>query len=462
MKLILNIDKTALFFILLGVFFLPFNSFEGISFLGEFSRDSCVLFFLTAGFLLLFKKKISIPVKSPFFQIFLIFFVWCFLSVLLNSNDLLSYHFKGISGVERFIRQAFSLILATIVMIVIFYNVFKNYELEQVFFKIRKTIMYSLIIVSIYAFLEFFIVYFNAQGLLSVLNIFEYFPFTSVNIDRYTNRISSVTFEAPALATYIISISGWMFSYVLTEKGIKRFFPAFFTIILAFLSGSRAGFFVILLQIIVFILYIIKDKKFNKLFVDIFAIFILTGAIATLSFGKTIVNYIAAEFNSFKTDDDIHALSNKSRFGIQYAMYSVFLENPLIGTGYGLQAFESKDKYPSWATEGNWEFRVKYLNEEDPRFPPGYNFYLRLLSETGIIGFLIFILFIISVCMWCFNKTFTKQGSQTIIPLVLTISIVGFVFNWLKMDTLRIYFFWICLTFIIIYNLQPKALSNEE
>src|SRR5690606_22766762 len=160
--------------------------------------------------------------------------------------------------------------------------------------------------------------------------------------------------------TYLISISGWMFSYVLTEKGLRRFLPILATIIFAFLSGSRAGYFVILLQIVVFILYIIKDEKFNRLFVNFFAVFIVLGSVVTFFYGKKITNYFIYEINSFKTDDDIHALSNKSRFGIQYAMYTVFLENPIVGTGYGLQAFESKEKYPKWATEGNWEFRVKY------------------------------------------------------------------------------------------------------
>mgnify|MGYP003332648669 CR=1 FL=1 len=90
---------------------------------------------------------------------------------------------------------------------------------------------------------------------------------------------------------------------------------------------------------------------------------------------------LANKFLSRVTPCDLskHALSNKSRFGIQQAMFEVFLENPISGTGYGLQAFESWKKYPNWAKNNNWEFRLKYLNQNDKKFPPGYNLYLRIL-----------------------------------------------------------------------------------
>ncbi|WP_418510454.1 O-antigen ligase family protein [Corallibacter sp.] len=248
---------------------------------------------------------------------------------------------------------------------------------------------------------------------------------------------------------------------MLTEKsGFKKYAPIFSTIILCFLSGSRAGFFIILVQIIVFIFYTIKDKKYNKLFVKIFLSLTALITVSILFFAKPIYQYTYSKVVSFKTDDDVHALSNKSRFGIQYAMFQVFLKNPIKGTGYGLQAFESKDLYPEWAVENNWEFRLKYLNEEVKSFPPGYNLYLRLLSETGIIGFVLFIFFLLIIFLWCYNKTFKKQGQQTIMPLVITISMVGFAINWMKVDTFRMYFFWLSIVLIIL--LQKQSISNDK
>ncbi|GGH37864.1 hypothetical protein IA57_05250 [Mangrovimonas yunxiaonensis] len=458
MKTLLKIKDLPFFLFLLGVFFMPFNSYEGIAVLGEFKRDSCVLFFLLAGFFVFIRRKIAFPISSQYFNVFLLILVYFLLTGLLNIYDINDYYFKATSGVSRFLRQYVSLIISSLFSICVFYNILKKYDIKYVFLKIRKVILYSLIIVSIYSTLEFFIVKLGFDNLLSVIEVFNYFPFTRVNIDWTTKRMSSVTFESPALATYLLSISGWMFSYLLTEKkGLKKYLPILFTIILCFLSGSRAGFFIILVQILVFVLYTIKDKKYNRIFVNTFLSLITLGTISFLVFHKPIIQYTYSKIISFKTDDEVHALSNKSRFGIQYAMFQVFLKNPIKGTGYGLQAFESKELYPDWAVENNWEFRLKYLNEEVKSFPPGYNIYLRLLSETGIIGFMLFVFFLFMILLWCYNKAFIKQGEQTIIPLVITISMVGFVINWLKVDTFRIYFFWVCFVLIIMFQSQIKS-----
>ena len=445
---------------LLGVFFMPFNSFNGYEILGEYKRDSCFFFFFFSGILVLLTKKFSLPLNSSFFKILILILLYFLLSGLFNIYDLTHYYFKQTSGVSRFIRQYVSLILSSIFLLFVFYNVLKQYEVNKVFYIIRTVIFYSLVIVTLYAFIELLIVKFNKKELISVLNIFNYFPFTKVHLDSSTNRMSSVTFESPALATYLISIAGWMFSYVLTNKGIKRFIPMFLTIILSFLSGSRAGIFVIIIQIMAFGMYLMKDKKYKKLFLNIFLISSSLGIIILLFFSTPIINYVSSKVMSFKTDDDVHAMSNKTRFGIQAAMLDVFLNNPIKGTGYGLQAYESSKLYPEWAVKNNWEFRLKYLNNEHKSFPPGFNLYIRLLSETGIIGFILFSLLLLLILSWCYKKTFKKHGNQTVIPLVIMISMIGFIFNWFKMDTFRIYFFWLCLALIIL--IQRQGNINEQ
>ena len=270
-------------------------------------------------------------------------------------------------------------------------------------------------------------------------------------------RISSVSFESPALATYLISIFGWMLSYILTEKKKLKYLPALIVLFLGFMSGSRAAFFAIIIQFIIATLFILKNTNARK---NLYKILIGISAVSVLSltyFNKPIFDYIKKEINSFKLDDSTHALSNKSRFGIQQAMFNVFIENPVLGTGYGLQAFESRKKYPIWAKKNNWEFRLKYLNQNDKRFPPGYNMYLRILTETGIIGFLVFSLIILQVFLWCYNNLKSDNSS---IAFIVLISIIGFSLNWLKMDSFRIYFFWLCLALIWIVE-QRKIPLNE-
>jgi O-antigen ligase len=136
-------------------------------------------------------------------------------------------------------------------------------------------------------------------------------------------------------------------------------------------------------------------------------------------------------------------------------MYQVFLDNPVIGTGYGQQAFDARSKYPSWAKRNNWEFRLKYLNQNSKRFPPGYNLYLRLAAETGALGLLGFLLVILYIMIWCYNNL---KMQKNLLAIIVFVSMAGFMLNWLKMDTFRIYGFWICLALIFVAS--NKKISN--
>ena len=152
--------------------------------------------------------------------------------------------FKQTSGFLRFINQFGSLIIAGIILPLTFFNGFKKYNLKKLLRLIRKVILLSLIVVSIYAFIEVLIVKFGMLDLkIMVLNIFDYFPFTEAKIDPRSSRISSVSFEAPALGTYLLSIAGWMFSYIITSSSKWKYIPTIIVVVLAFLSGSRGSFF---------------------------------------------------------------------------------------------------------------------------------------------------------------------------------------------------------------------------
>ncbi len=450
----LKIDNIILWLLILGIFFIPFNSWSGIGFLGEYYRDSCFLFFSFAFVLTLFKRRIRIPLNNLIFQFLILFILWAFSATLLNAHNIFDYYFKQTTGVSRFINQFGSLIIASIIIPLTFYNGFKKTNINNLFRLIRKVILASLIIAFVYSIIEILIVKLNMVYLKKpLLNLFDYFPFTEAKTDMRLQRISSVTFEPPALGTYLLSIAGWMFSYVLTEKNKLKYFPLIIVLFLGFMSGSRAAFFAIIIQFMIALFFFLQHKNsLNKIY-KILLGFSLILMVTLAYFNKPIIEYVKKEINSFKLDDSTHALSNKSRFGIQQAMFRVFAEHPISGTGYGLQAFESRKKYPAWAKKNNWEFRLKYLNQNDKRFPPGYNMYLRILSETGLIGLLIFGLIILQIFLWCYNNFKSKNS---ILVFIIFISMIGFSLNWLKMDSFRIYFFWLCLSLIWSIELRKK------
>ena len=442
----------------LGIFFIPFNSWSGISFMGEFYRDSCIIFFIFSFFFIITSGSLKIPLSNLIFQLLIVFIFWCLFSFMFNINNALDYKFKQTTGIVRFIRQYGSLIIASAFIPLTFYNVLKKFDLNFLLKLIRKTILASLVIVLIYSVIEVLIVKYNMIYLKkSLLNLFDYFPFTEAKIDLRLKRISSVSFEPPALGTYLLSISAWMFSYVLTETKKWKYFPTIAVLFLAYVSGSRAAFFIVLVQLIVAIyLFVIKTVSVKNVYRTLTIAFFSFTFVAIV-YNKQISSLIEKELASFKIDNSKHSLSNKSRFGIQQAMFRVFVQNPVSGVGYGLQAFESSRMYPVWAKKDNWEFRLKYLNQNDKRFPPGYNLYIRILSETGVVGFLIFSLFLLHIFLWCFNNL--KSKNETIV-FIIFISMIGFSLNWLKMDSFRIYFFWLCLA--MIWLLDANKYAHEK
>ena len=443
--------------LLLGIFFIPFNSWSGIGFLGEYYRDSCFLFFSFAFVLVLFKRRINMPIKNLIFQFLILFILWSILATLFNAHNMADYYFKQTTGFSRFINQFGSLIIASIIIPLTFYNGFKWININKTFRLIRRVVLASLIIVLIYSIIEILIVKLNMVNLKKpLLNLFDYFPFTEAKTDMRLRRISSVTFEPPALGTYLLSITGWMFSYILTEKKNFKYLPTLIVLFLGFMSGSRAAFFAIIIQFIIASIIFLKNKNLTRNLYRVIIGFSTVSILTITYFSEPIYNYIKKEINSFKLDDSTHSLSNKSRFGIQQAMFYVFLENPISGTGYGLQAFESRKKYPTWAKKNNWEFRLKYLNQNDKRFPPGYNMYLRILSETGLVGLLFFGLMLLQVFLWCYNNL---KSENSIIAFIILISMIGFSLNWLKMDSFRIYFFWLCLA--LIWVVEQRKISQN-
>jgi|TARA_B110000908_G_C10266865_1_gene465002 O-antigen ligase len=461
----LTLEKVTALLFFLGVFFIPFSSFEGLSFLGEFKKEASFFFFILVFLLLLinvfFSQKIRIPFKNPLFLLLLAIILWFFVATLLNTHNIIDYNFKYTSGINRFIRQYAVLILSSFVLLLSYYNVMSRYTNVAIFNKIRKIFLASLLMVFAYGFIEILIIKFKINALKSILELFDYFPFTNVYLDPKGERISSVTYEPPALASYLLTISGWMFSYIVTEKGLKRFIPSIMILILALFSGSRAGLVIIITQVIVFILLLFYNKKYHLLLLRLITGFALITLLIGIIKGPEIADYLKEKITSFGINNNTHAVSNKSRFGIQYALFQVFLDHPISGVGYGQQTYEMIKNLPPWSTSNNWEFKIKYLNPEHPAFPPGYNLFVRILAETGIIGFVLFSSWILFILYTCFSL-FKLKNKDSIFAMVLFISIIGFIMNWFKTDTIRVFGFWINFALLLILTRKIKYKIDKK
>lgn len=462
MELTLKKTYTILFWV--GLFFIPFNSYVGISFLGEYAQEGAIVFFLFSFFFffldVLFKDKFVIPYKNSYFQLLLLFILWIILSTILNGASILENYMKQTSGFARFFRQMISFFIA-LIPFVLAYNIIHKKSIIALFYQFRKILSASFAFVSFYAVFEILILVFNINQLEGVFRLFDFLPFVETNLDQIFKRISSVSFEPPFLAIYLITVAGWMFSYIVTSRKIGRFIPTLMVFILTFFSGSRTALIVVTFQFIVFLLALfVLSKKYRLLIERLLIGLVSIGLLIVIINGRTVLNAIEKKVDSLNFKENLSDnISNRSRFGIQYTSLLIFKENPIMGVGFGQQPYLARSLYPKWATNKNYEFELWYLNDQVRSFPPGFNMYTRLLAETGIIGFLLFLSLLVSLVYQSAKWVRYKKGEEKTVAIVLLISFIGFFINWLQFDSFRVFGFWIC--FAIFLKLRQYSKSHE-
>lgn len=448
-----TLKKIYIFLFFLGVFFIPFNSFEGVKQLGEFKRESGAYFFLLAFFVVLLdfflKKKISFPLKNKVLVLILVFLVWTLFSIAFNLPFVLESYYKKTTGLNRFGRQFFALILSSVVFFTVYWNMLKSYNAEEILIKLRRIFFYSFLAVSIYGFFEILFIVFGISSSKIVLDLFDFFPFTEFDVDS-SKRISSVSYEPPALATFLITVSGWMFSYILTGKNILKYIPTIVVIILTYFSGSRTALIVVFIQLFVFLWITLSRNKMILSAMVLCVFFFLASITVFFSNSDKILSDVGKKMESLDFKSNLKKnISNQSRFGIQYANLVVFSENPLLGVGFGQQGYHAINHYPIWAKKNNYEFDQIYLNKSNPMFPPGYNLYIRILAEMGMVGFCIFGVLIFTLIKESNNLRKSKDVSIRILGIITLVSFLGFILNFMQLDTFRIYGFWICIAVLI-------------
>lgn len=454
-----TLRQIYVFLFLLGVFFIPFNSWEGLEFMGEFKRESSAIFFLFAFLFLVLevisKRKIKIP-KDNIVTLLVLFIAWIVITILINFPTVLDSLYKKTPGLNRFIRQFLSLLISCGIFLSVYYYSIKTLETKDILRKLRTILLYSLIVVTIYAFFEIIYIFSGFYPAYQILRLFDYFPFTEFDM-QYNGRISSVAWESPALGTYLITISGWMFSYIITHKKIYKYIPLLCVLILTYYSGSRTALIVISLQLLVFLFVYLNAKQLINLFSSLgIGVLLLTISIL-LTKPQDILFDINKKIESLDFKGNLKTnISNKSRFGIQYANLMVFKENPITGVGFGQQGYHAINHYPIWAKKDNWEFKIMYLNNNEPSFPPGYNLYVRLLAETGIIGFLIFLTLFSTLFKKSYKLVKKNKGDINTLGIILLVSFTGFALDFMQIDSVRIYGFWICMAILLILQIKKN------
>ena len=231
--------------------------------------------------------------------------------------------------------------------------------------KILQYFYYTLVVCFVALIIDGYIQYFVGENILG-------------NPIGENNRISSFFGHELIMGSYLSRLFPLLFALFLIKE--KKWFETYFIgllfiliDVLIYMSGERTAFFYLNLSTLFIIVLINKYQKFRLL---TFIIAIVLIGILTLNNNKLTTRMIikpATDMGFVKSDQQNYIFTPEHDSLIRTA-FNMFLDKPVFGHGPKMFRFNCKKEIYS---TGIW-----------PCSNHPHNFYVQLLAETGIIGFL--------------------------------------------------------------------------
>ncbi len=334
---------------------------------GPFLPD---LFIVLISFIFLFifnKNFFLFKLKYNFFTLFLIFYFYLILSSILSDN-----FNQSIKSSITYLRFGFF-------SLAVFFILNNKKDFIRYFFIM---ICFTLIILIFDGYFQF----------ITEKNIFN---FKSVRPDR----LGGLFFDELILGSYLGKILPIFFTfYLLNKEYLNRYYIitlAALTYILVFLSGERSAFLTTTLYLIMIIPFLLGIRK--SIILIILACTLFVGLI---SINKNIKSrYIDQVLvHTFGHSND-SIVFMPQHIGVFTSALDIFKKNIFIGGGVKTFRIYCKDTVNKKLTK----LKAIYPNLSFCNSHP-HNYYLQLLAETGLIGFL----FVVAIFIKLFFNYFKQ------------------------------------------------------
>jgi len=142
--------------------------------------------------------------------------------------------------------------------------------------------------------------------------------------------------------------------------------------------------------------------------------------------------------------------------------YRLFERYPVMGVGLGNTGFFFEEMLPPYA-ERLTELKA-LLIADNPAFPNPKAMWFRLLSETGFVGFSIFLLWLILLAIGAWSKLSGESKLKSAIALAGLFGLGAFIGEGFSLDTFALPHFWILtgLITVVIWNRSPDLFSADQ
>jgi len=205
--------------------------------------------------------------------------------------------------------------------------------------------------------------------------------FTGTNLVKFTIsgvRISSFFGDELIMGSYLSRLFPLLFALFLIKKKQKYeiYFIGFLFIlidVLIFISGERSSFFFLNLSTVFIIILIKEYQKFRLItfIIAIICVFILS--LKSPELNDRMFKGPAQNMGLIKSSNET-VIFTKAHDSLIRTAFNMFKDQPIFGHGPKMFRVKCKDE--------------KYATGVSPCMTHPHNFYIQLLAETGIIGFL--------------------------------------------------------------------------
>lgn len=434
---------------------------------------------ILAGLLFLrwmFEKKVFLP--SPYILILFIFVAVVVLSSVINMIYP-TYAYLGQTYFDRVLRGFVSLGFG---MLFFFIGLQMMQSEEDLHFTLKW--IFAAFVLSIFvAGLQWIALYtpYIKRGIYNQYH--ELFMIKGLRIKRIIGLAYEPGWFADQLVLYFIP---WFGIAMLTGKRVlKKWWLDFLFLgtglVVLLYTYSRSGIFSFAIVIGLFFLvyapcyiknawqwFVLLDKNREKKWIDtILRLFIILIVVAIVFF----VLYVAQSSNFFsrlwtiELDDGLYNYLMKNSMSARF-VYSlmggrVYAEHPIFGVGFGALGFHMPQEFPVGLLDNQTEMS-QFLSGGQFRFLNAKNMYVRLLAETGLVGFVVFITFLLSLVagVWALRKD--ERQHVRYVAGVSFLFVFGILIRFITFDSFSSPTIWVTLGMIISLMSTVKDWKIKE